>query len=274
MTQTVIGIFNGEDDAKNAVQKLRSNGFLDANVDASNESILRGDSTNDRNEDDSLGDRIERFFKNLFDDDEESTKYTAAARKGYVVNVQANTEEEALLASRILDETGAIDVDNDTALDTSERSASADIEGRSSFFDTDDRTAGDDTTRTSIPVVEEELNVGKREVETGHVRVRSRIIERPVEQTLRLREERVNVERTPTDRPATESDFATSQDEIEIRTTAEIPVVQKEARVVEEVRLKKDVREREQVVKDKVRRKDVEVDDDSTTDLDDVNRRV
>lgn len=247
MTQTVIGIFNERDEARNAVQKLRSNGFLDANVDASNDSILKEDSSFDRDEDNSIGDRIERFFRNLFENDEDSTRYTAAARRGYVVNVQATTAEEAMLASRILDDAGAIDVDDDSVGGGLERSASGDINERSASLDTDldtsDRTASD-TSRTSIPIVEEELNVGKREVETGRVRVRSRIIERPVEQTLRLREERVNVERTPTDRPATESDFATSQDEIEIRTTAEIPVIDKEARVVEEVRLNKDVRER------------------------------
>lgn len=277
MTQTVIGIFNDRDEARNAVQKLRSNGFLDANVDASNDSILKEDSSFDRDKDNSIGDRIERFFRNLFENDEDSTRYTAAARRGYVVNVQATTAEEAMLASRILDDAGAIDVDDDSVGSGLERSASGDINERSASLDTDldtsDRTASD-TSRTSIPIVEEELNVGKREVETGRVRVRSRIIERPVEQTLRLREERVNVERTPTDRPATESDFATSQDEIEIRTTAEIPVIEKEARVVEEVRLNKDVREREEIVRDKVRRKDVEVDDDNSTDVDDVNRRL
>jgi hypothetical protein len=43
--------------------------------------------------------------------------------------------------------------------------------------------------------------------------------------------------------------------------TEEVPVVKKEARVVEEVRLKKDVRERDEVIRDTVRRKDVEVDE-------------
>jgi stress response protein YsnF len=164
-----------------------------------------------------------------------------------------------MLASRILDEEGAIEVDDDSeGMARNERSASGDFTERSAA----------DTDRRSIPVVEEELNVGKREIETGRVRVRSRIIEKPVEQTLRLREERVRVERTPADRPATESDFAAEDNEIEVRTTAEIPVVTKEARVVEEVRLEKDVREREEIVRDKIRRKDVEIDEQSDTDSD------
>jgi stress response protein YsnF len=265
MAQTVIGIFNDREDAKNAVEDLRNNGFMDADIDTSNESIVREDGSSvSRDEGDSLGDRIERFFSNLFDNDEESTKYTSAARRGFVVSVRASSSEEATLASRILDDAGAIDVDDVGVGSGLERPASADI---------DDRT--DDSTRRSIPVVEEDINVGKREVETGRVRVRSRIIERPVEQTVRLREERVEVERTPTNRPATEADFATDRnEEMEMRTTAEIPVVNKEARVVEEVRLKKGVREREETVKDKVRRKDVQIDESDSNVDDEANSRL
>jgi hypothetical protein len=50
--------------------------------------------------------------------------------------------------------------------------------------------------------------VGKKVVETGGVRLHSRIIEKPVEETIRLREEHVNVKRTKVDRPATDDDFA------------------------------------------------------------------
>jgi uncharacterized protein (TIGR02271 family) len=110
-------------------------------------------------------------------------------------------------------------------------------------------------------VIEEELNVGKRQVETGGMRVRSRIIDRPVEENLRLREERVTIERTPVNRPATESDLSTFRDgEIEVRERAEVPVVNKQARVVEEINVRKDVHERDEVVRDTVRKTEVEVD--------------
>ena len=258
MAQTVIGIFNEKDEAREAVKELTSNGFTQSDIDVSNEGIL-AEGTSDREEDDTFGERVERFFRNLFDDDDESSRYTDAARSRFIVTVTARSPEEAMRASQILDEEGAIEVDGDNeGMARDERSASGNIT---------ERTAAD-TGRKSIPVVEEELNVGKREIETGRVRVRSRIIEKPVEQTLRLREERVRVERTPADRPATESDFAAQDDEIEVRATAEIPVVKKEARVVEEVRLEKDVREREEIVRDKIRRKDVEIDEQSDTDSD------
>jgi stress response protein YsnF len=94
-------------------------------------------------------------------------------------------------------------------------------------------------------VIEEELQLGKREVESGGVRIRSRIIERPVEESLRLREEHVRVERTSANRPANPSELDNFREgEIELRERAEVPVVNKGARVVEEVNLKREVSER------------------------------
>jgi stress response protein YsnF len=114
---------------------------------------------------------------------------------------------------------------------------------------------------TAIPIIEENLEVGKREVETGGVHVSSRMVERPVEEHVRLREERVVVERTPVDRPATASDLNTFQEgEIELTQHAEVPVVSKEARVVEEVVLEKDVEERDEVIRETVRSTEVDVD--------------
>lgn len=114
----------------------------------------------------------------------------------------------------------------------------------------------------SIPIIEEQVNVGKREVGRGGVRVRSRIIERPVEETLRLREERVRVERTPVNREATEADLANFQEStMEVREYGEEPVVSKTARVVEEVRIEKDVEERNETVYDTERKTEVDVEE-------------
>jgi uncharacterized protein (TIGR02271 family) len=111
-----------------------------------------------------------------------------------------------------------------------------------------------------LPVVEENVEVGKREVQRGGVRVYSHVTEKPVQEQLNLREERVNVERRPVDRPASEADFQTFKEgTIEVTETAEEPVVQKQARVVEEVVVGKDVQERTETVKDTVRRTDVQV---------------
>jgi uncharacterized protein (TIGR02271 family) len=111
-----------------------------------------------------------------------------------------------------------------------------------------------------IPVVEEELQVGTREVARGGVRVHSRVTEQPVEQEVHLRDERVNVERRPVDRPATERDFAAFKEgTVEVSETHEEPVVAKEARVVEEVVIDKEAQERTETVRDTVRRTEVDV---------------
>jgi uncharacterized protein (TIGR02271 family) len=112
----------------------------------------------------------------------------------------------------------------------------------------------------TIPVVEEDLTVGKREVERGHVRIFSRVTEQPVEESVRLREEQVTVERRPVDRPATEADFAAAGKEvIEMTETAEEPVVSKRARVVEEVVVQKEETEHTETVRGTERHTDVDV---------------
>lgn len=115
---------------------------------------------------------------------------------------------------------------------------------------------------TAIPIIEEELQVGKRVVETGGARLRSRIIERPVEESINLREEHVHIERTPVNRPATAADLNAFQEgEIEITEHAEVPVISKEARVVEEISLEKEVEVRDETIQDTVRRTDVQIED-------------
>jgi len=57
--------------------------------------------------------------------------------------------------------------------------------------------------REVIPVTEEQLKVGKRDVSHGRVRVRTYVVEEPIQESVNLREERVQVERRPVDRLAT-----------------------------------------------------------------------
>ena len=112
----------------------------------------------------------------------------------------------------------------------------------------------------AIPVVEEDIAIGKREVERGHVRIYSRVTERPVEESVRLREEKVTVERRPVDRPATDADFAAAgKDVIEMTEKAEEPVVTKQARVVEEVVVHKELTEHTETVRGTERHTDVDV---------------
>lgn len=142
-----------------------------------------------------------------------------------------------------------------------------------------DTTYGTETTRHAgavgsgeeqrIPVIEEQLNVGKRAVERGTVRVRSYMIETPVEEQVRLRDETVTVERRPVDRPVGDLPPEAFQERtIEVSEVDEEAVVQKTARVREEVVIRKEAEERAQTVSDTVRRTEVEIDDDRATGTD------
>ncbi len=112
----------------------------------------------------------------------------------------------------------------------------------------------------AIPVIEEELNVGKRTVDSGGVNVSTKVTERPVEETVSLRDEEINVERRPVDRDVREADLAAVKDgNFTVTEREEEAVVGKTARVVEEVVVGKDVTEKTETVTDTVRRTDVDV---------------
>jgi len=118
---------------------------------------------------------------------------------------------------------------------------------------------------TVLPVIEEGIDVGKRQVETGGVRVHTKVEERPVEEQVNLREEHVNVERRPVDRPVSDANTAFQEQSFEVTEMAEQPVVQKQARVVEEVVVSKQAQEHTETIRDTVRRQDVHVHDQETT---------
>ena len=119
--------------------------------------------------------------------------------------------------------------------------------------------AGADKT---LHVVEERLVVGKREVDQGAVRVQAKVVETPVQEQVRLHEERVTLERHPVDRPADPADVAGFQGRtIEARAHGEEAVIAKEARVVEEIGIRKDVADRVETVRDTVRHTEVDVQD-------------
>lgn len=123
----------------------------------------------------------------------------------------------------------------------------------------------------SIPIIEEQLVVGKRTVEKGGARIRQTMTEKPVEETVSLREENVTIERHKVDRPVDGTTDAFQEGTFDVTTQAEVPVVSKQARVVEEVVIDKEMTERTETVRDTVKRTDVEIDEINSTDA--ANRR-
>jgi len=112
-----------------------------------------------------------------------------------------------------------------------------------------------------LPGAEEQLQVGKREVERGGARVRSYVREVPVHEEVSLREEHVSVERRPIDPPVDPSKFGSAdplrEREVEMTATGEEAVVSKQAHVREEVVVRKTEAERPQTVRDTVAQMEV-----------------
>jgi uncharacterized protein (TIGR02271 family) len=130
---------------------------------------------------------------------------------------------------------------------------------------TADTSGVTDSKQEVIPLAEEELQVGKRTVDRGTTKIRRYVVRKPVEESVTLRDETVSVERR---RPVTQGEAGVPTDAFEERTvevhqTAEEPVVNKTARVAEEVVVHKEVTERTETVRDDVRREEVEVQKDA-----------
>ncbi|WP_298236174.1 YsnF/AvaK domain-containing protein [uncultured Azohydromonas sp.] len=288
MRQTVVGVFDSDAEAQRAAQALANTGIDPAcvHVTHSDDTTLGSTAATDTtttHADTGVMGRVRNFFADLFgpDDDREVGHYAEAVRRGAAV-VKVDVDDDARLdqVRDTLQSSGAVDIDerveswrsegwSDDALSTPSTAAAA----TNTTLDRDRTTLGETLgneatarvratgdTEGVIPVVREELQVGKRAVSTGGVRVYSRTVETPVNETVQLREEHAQVERRPVDRPATAADLADLKDRtIEVRETAEQPVVQKTARVVEEVRVGKTVEQRTEQVRDTVRSTEVEV---------------
>ena len=201
-----------------------------------------------------------------FADDDDRELYTEAARRGAVaVGVSFDRDDEPATIVQILRRHNPIDLDTQAAqwrkegwtgrTATAARATGATSTAAGARTTTQHVQQGTET----VPVVEEQLQVGKRAVQAGGVRVHTRVIEKPVQENVQLREERVHVERRPVDRPLTAADKPFQERVIEATETVEQPVVAKQARVVEEVNVRKDVNQRTETVRDTVRRTDVQV---------------
>lgn len=112
-----------------------------------------------------------------------------------------------------------------------------------------------------LEVVEEQLEIGKRSVERGGVRVKRVVSEREVEEQVSLRDETIKVDRQAVNRSVEDTDDLFTEKTIELTETDEEAVVAKEARVVEEVVVGKEVENRTETVRDTVRRADVEIEE-------------
>ena len=110
-----------------------------------------------------------------------------------------------------------------------------------------------------LRLAEEQLEVGKRMVETGRTRVRRFVTEKEVSAEVTLHEEHADVLRRAINDPKYIGEIDWADAAIEIRETAEQALVSKTARVVEEVGLRKIGSDHVETVHDKIRRQQVEI---------------
>jgi uncharacterized protein (TIGR02271 family) len=111
-----------------------------------------------------------------------------------------------------------------------------------------------------IPVVEEEMKIQHRQVDKGGVNVSSHISEEPLEKEVDLRREHYYQERRPADRDATEQDLTAFEEGVmEFNEIIEEPVIEKKARVTEEVRVIKKIDHERQTLRETLRTQQVEV---------------
>ena len=294
MQHTLVAVFDNRGDAQQALEELVSSGFSRQTVRLSeDDSTVSGSSSasgtaNTTAGDASIGTSIKNFFADLFGDrDDQVNLYSTAVNRGnFVLTLSADSEPEVERAADVVERYGPIDIDEHsqqwgagTYASDSMRAGSGSMSQSQSFSQQNAQQNAQQSSvqgsqlsgsqqradataqgQTAIPVIQEELAVGKREVSRGGVRVYQRVVETPVNETIGLREEHVNVERHAVDRPVSPGDLdAFKEGTIELRETAEEAIVQKTARVVEEVVVGKDVTQRQQNISDSVRRTEVEI---------------
>ena len=301
MSRTITALYDTRQEAEAAKARLQT-----SNVDADRIRIVDKDnssssaSSSSSSSSGSSGGQNKGFFASLGDmfmPDEDRHAYSEGINRGGYLLCAEIHEGEADEAIRVLEESNSVDFDerqeqwrgdgwagwtggsmnNQGVASSSPQMAAGSNQQQpqqqQAFQATGQATGqafGQDTGRViqeeRIPIVEEELRVGKREVNRGSARVRSYVREVPVHEQVSLREEHVDVERRPVSGERLSSADASGmlQDRtIEMTETAEEAVVAKEARVTEEVVVRKTAEEHVEQIDDTVRRTEVEVDEGS-----------
>lgn len=201
-------------------------------------------------------------------DEDDAQLYAEGVRRGGTLVVVRVADEDEDHAEDILASYNPIDVEDRKGMFEADGWSGFD-ESRDEPYDSDqvqqyqteytEKAKNNDAVMTA-EVVEEEMKVGKREVQSGGVRVRKYVTEQDVTEDIELRREEVNVDRNSVNRSADDADLNAFEEEtIVVTEHAEEAVVDKDARVVEEVEIYKDVDHETETIEGTVRRADVEV---------------
>jgi len=263
--KTVVGVFEDYRTAERVARDLTDAGIpRDAIEVRSNFMTGAAGRTSEAGETHEGG--ISGFFHRLFgghDAEGYGGHYAEAVRRGNAIVCVTARQEQIDRAVSIMNAAGAVDIDRHVEHYRKTGYERHDPSAAPYSYEEANRERErlrEANSSASVPVVEEELQVGKRTVQRGGVRVHSRVIEEPVKENVELREEHVRVERRPVDRPVEPGDIDRMRDQnVEITEVVEEPVVQKRARVREEVVVDKETSRRTEQVKDNVRHTEVDI---------------
>ncbi len=199
----------------------------------------------------------------LTDDQQQADRAATIMNRNNVVDIDRRYEDYRASGWTRFDPNAAPYERTSTVIDTTSGSSVASVATTvPATMETGVQAVAAETGEIHVPVVEESLRVGTRTVERGGVRVYRHVIETPVTEQVTLRSEHVFVERRPVDIPASDADFANVPvGTVEAYERSEEAVVTKEARIVEEVVINKQVEERTETIQDTVRRSHVNVEE-------------
>lgn len=261
MTQTVVGIFDSTDAAHSAEEALVSRGIERSALHLTTTDTASAGTHSQHQEHTTGG--IRGFFGDLFGTGHtpEAEHYSEAIRRGSVmlaVDVPDNAPVEPVCEA--LERAGAVDIDQ--RVEQWRQQGWTGHTPDAQPYTTDEIAQ---ERNTVLPVIQEEIEIGKRQVAKGVVRVFSRTVETPVHETVNLREEHATIEHRPANRPATAADLnAFDEKSVEVKEMAEKAVVSKSARVVEEVVVGKEVSQSTETIDDTVRHTEVDVERNAT----------
>ena len=122
-------------------------------------------------------------------------------------------------------------------------------------------SASEQSDETSVLRSEEELAVGKREVEAGRARIRKWVETEPVQADVALRRETAHVVREPVEQRVSGAEIG--EGEVEVQLRREEAVVSKQTVAKERVALETDVDVERRTISEEVRKERVEVDEDT-----------
>ena len=262
--QTIIAHFDSRSDAQRAMDALVEAGVGRSSLrmlpEAETSTYKRTSSTSSYDHQKDEGGFFASLGDMLLPDEDRYAYAEGMSRGGVTVSITAD-EGEVDRVYGIVERYGAVDMDEGEASWKREGWTGYTAGASTAARGTASATArGTSENEEAIPIVDESLRVGKRQVEGGRVRIRSYVVETPVQEQVNLRQEHVHVERRPVDRPArVDEDYLDRT--IEASERSEEAVVSKGARVKEELVVNKDVRERTETVSDTVRRTEVDVED-------------